>query len=61
MDLKGKIKAFWNTRRGEAFIAAVIVLLTALAFGSGWLAGSRTFTRPPIIVNCPPSLYQIPR
>jgi hypothetical protein len=58
MDIRAKIKSAWKAYGREAVRAVLTFLIAALAFGAGWLVGSRTFTRPPIIVNCPPSLYE---
>lgn len=55
--LIGKIKGVQKAWGREVAFAAAVLLLTALAFAGGWLAGSRAFTRPPIIINCPALLY----
>jgi len=42
-------------------IGGVMFLSAILAFGLGWIIGSKSLKRPPIIVNCPAQLYETPQ
>ena len=54
--IAGKVGAF--IRNEEFLIGITVFLLVSLAFGAGWLAGAKTYKRPPIAVNCPAGLYE---
>lgn len=56
MDLLKKIKEL--SPREELLLAGAVFLMVTLAFGVGWLLGSRVYERPPIVVNCPAELYR---
>jgi hypothetical protein len=61
MNIKEKIKTGYENWNREALIFTAVFLLALFSFGLGWMIGSRNFTRPPIIVNCPPTLYETPQ
>ncbi len=49
---------FWKEQSRELILALLVFLIATAAFGLGWLTGSKTLTRPPIVINCPSYLYE---